>query len=203
MGFYSRHIVPRLLDCAMRNSEVTRLRASLIPQADGEVLEVGIGSGLNLGFYSPEVRHVYGVDPSLELQQLARRRASSAPVPVEFFLQSAEERLPFADASIDTAVLTWTLCSIPQPEKAVREIRRVLKEGGRLLFLEHGRSPDVQVATWQDRLTPFWRCMTGGCHLNRKVDEVIASAGFHIVELKTNYIPGPRPMTYIYRGFAR
>jgi ubiquinone/menaquinone biosynthesis C-methylase UbiE len=203
MSFYSRYVMPRLLDFAMRNSEVTRLRAGVIPQASGEVLEVGIGSGLNLGFYSSAVHQVYGVDPSLELQRLARRRASSASVPVEFILQSAEHRLPFADASIDTAVLTWTLCSIPKPEKAVREIRRVLREDGRLLFLEHGRSPDLQVATWQDRLTPFWKCMTGGCHLNRKVDEIIASAGFHIAELRTNYIPGPRPMTYIYQGLAR
>jgi ubiquinone/menaquinone biosynthesis C-methylase UbiE len=203
MGFYSRYILPRFIDLAMSNREVARLRANLVPQAYGDVLEIGIGSGLNLALYSSQVRRVYGVDPSLELQQLARKRAFSATAPVEFFLQSAEEALPLADASIDTAVLTWTLCSIPNPVNALREIRRVLKGSGRLIFLEHGRAADASVAIWQDRLTPFWRCIAGGCHLNRKADAIITSGGFHVIELKTEYIPGPRLMTYIYQGIAR
>ena len=121
---------------------------------------------------------------------------------VEFLTQSAEERLPLASASIDTAVITWTLCSIPDAAKALHEVKRVLKAGGRLIFLEHGRAPDPGVAVWQDRLTPLWKPVTGGCHLNRKPDELISGAGFQITELRTCYLPGPRPVTYTYQGFA-
>ena len=173
MGIYSKYVLPRLIDLTMRNKEATRLRADWIPQARGEVLEVGIGSGLNLAFYSSQVQRVYGVDPSIELQRIARNRAAAGPLHVEFFSQSAEEPLPLPSGSVDTAVLTWTLCSIPNPSKALREIKRVLKPAGRLIFLEHGRSPDLQVAAWQDRLTPSWKRIAGGCHLNRRVDEII------------------------------
>jgi SAM-dependent methyltransferase len=170
--------------------------------ARGEVLEVGIGSGLNLPFYSSQVQHVYGVDPSLELQRMARKRAGGR-INVEFLPQSAEEPLPLDTGSIDTIVITWTLCSIPNAEKALQQMKRVLKPGGQLLFLEHGRSPDPGVVTWQDRLTPLWKRFSGGCHLNRKVGELITAAGFQITELKTFYLPGPRPMTYTYQGFAQ
>jgi ubiquinone/menaquinone biosynthesis C-methylase UbiE len=187
----------------MRNKETARLREAWIPHARGEVLEVGIGSGLNLPFYSPEVKHVYGVDPSLELQRIARRRLPAGHIQIEFLLQSAEERLPLAEASIDTVVITWTLCSIPNAATALRQIKPVLKASGRLIFLEHGRAPDHGVAAWQDRLTPLWKRIAGGCHLNRKVDELITAAGFQITELSTFYLPGPRPMTYTYRGFAQ
>jgi ubiquinone/menaquinone biosynthesis C-methylase UbiE len=167
------------------------------------VLEVGIGSGLNLPFYSSKVKRVLGVDPSVELQRIACRRAMAGPANVEFFLQSAEETLPLSNATIDTAVLTWTLCSIGKPPIALREIKRVLKPDGRLIFLEHGQAPDSRVAIWQDRLTPVWKHIAGGCHLNRRIDEIITEAGFHIPNLKTGYIHGPRPMTYTYQGIAR
>jgi ubiquinone/menaquinone biosynthesis C-methylase UbiE len=203
MGFYAKFVLPRLIDAAMRNQETARLRAAWIPHAQGEVLEVGIGSGLNLPFYSPEVHRVYGVDPSLELGRLARERAASKSTNVEFLPQSAEEPLPLTNASMDTVVVTWTLCSIPNAPNALREMKRVLKPGGRLIFLEHGCSPDAGVAFWQDHLTPFWKRFTGGCHLNRKVDELIQDAGFQITELRTCYLPGPRPLTYTYQGFAR
>jgi len=203
VGFYARHILPRLIELAMKNKEATRLRAACVPEASGEVLEIGIGSGLNLPFYSPQVRRVHGVDPSAELQRLARKRAAGHSADVDFVLQSADEPLPFGDASIDTVVMTWTLCSIPDPPKALREMRRVLKSTGRLIFIEHGRSPDRRVATWQDRLTPAWKRIGGGCHLNRKVDDLIAAAGFRIDELSTFYLPGLRPMAYTYRGVAR
>jgi ubiquinone/menaquinone biosynthesis C-methylase UbiE len=203
MGFYGHYILPRLIDVAMRNKETTRLRSVWIPQACGDVLEVGIGSGLNLRFYSSHVQRVYGFDPSIELQRMARKQAETGPTPVEFVSQSAEEPLPLADASIDTVVLTWTLCSIPNPPKALQEMKRVLRPSGRMIFLEHGRSPDPGVAVWQDRLTPGWKRIGGGCHLNRKVDELITAAGFQITELKTCYLPGPRPMTYTYQGFAQ
>lgn len=203
MGFYARHILPRLIELAMKNKEAARLRAASVPQASGEVLEIGIGSGLNLPFYSSKVRRVHGVDPSAELQQLARKRAVGRSADIDFVLQSADEPLPFGDASMDTVVMTWTLCSIPDPPKALEEMRRVLKARGRLIFIEHGRSPDRGVAAWQDRLTPAWKRIGGGCHLNRKVDDLIAAAGFHIDELSTFYLPGPRPMTYTYQGVAR
>jgi ubiquinone/menaquinone biosynthesis C-methylase UbiE len=203
MSFYAKHVLPRLIELAMKNKEMARLRAQWIPQARGEVLEVGIGSGLNLAFYSGEVQHIFGVDPSMELQRLAQERASVLPLNVEFLPQSAEEALPLANSSIDTALLTWTLCSIPNHLKALDEIKRVLKPSGRLIFIEHGRAPDPRVSVWQDCLTPIWKKMAGGCHLNRKIDEIIARSGFDTSELHTCYMPGPKPMTYTYQGIAQ
>lgn len=202
MGFYARYILPHVIDLAMRNKETTRLRSAWIPHAHGEVLEIGIGSGLNLPFYSAQVQHIYGVDPSLELQRMARKRAPGH-VDVEFLPQSAEEQLPLPDASVDTIVTTWTLCSIPNPGIALQQMRRVLRPSGRLLFIEHGRSADPRVVAWQDRLTPLWKRISGGCHLNRKIDELIAATGFQIVDLKTFYLRGPHPMTYTYQGLAQ
>ncbi len=202
MSLYGKYVLPRLIDLAMRNEETKRRRALWIPRALGNVLEVGIGSGLNLPFYTSEVHRVYGVDPSTELESMARRRAKELPFPVEFFRQSAEELLPIDSASIDTVVITWTLCSIPDASKALEEARRVLKPTGRLIFLEHGRAPDPKVIAWQDRLTPIWKRVGGGCHLNRKIDGLILNSGFRITELKAEYLPGPRPMTYTYQGFA-
>jgi len=200
MGLYAKYVLPRIIDLAMSNRETRRLREAWIPRARGEVLEVGIGSGLNLAFYSSEVQHVYGVDPSIELQRMARKRLGQ--LHVEFLLQPAEERLPLADASIDTVVLTWTLCSIRDPQRALREMKRVLKAGGRLIFIEHGRAPDPGVARWQDRLTPLWKPIGGGCHLNRRIDQCLAESEFQIGELRTCYLPGPRAMTYTYQGVA-
>jgi ubiquinone/menaquinone biosynthesis C-methylase UbiE len=202
MGLYAKYVLPRIIDLAMRNEETARLRAAWIPLARGEVLEVGIGSGLNLPFYSSDVHRIYGVDPSIELQQMARERTVGEPMEVEFLSQSAEESLPLADASIDTVVTTWTLCSIPNAPKALQEMKRVLKASGRLIFLEHGRAPAPGVADWQERITPLWKNITGGCHLNRKIDDLITTAGFRITELKTFYVRGPRPMTYTYQGVA-
>lgn len=202
MGFYARRVLPHIINLAMKNKDATRLREAWVPRAFGEVLEIGIGSGLNLPFYSSQVERVYGVEPSLPLQEMARRRGATGRTKVEFLSQSAEEPLPFADQSIDTIVMTWTLCSIPNAPQALAQMRRVLKTHGRLFFIEHGRAPDPGVVAWQDRLTPIWKKIGGGCHLNRKIDELIASAGFQIGELKTDYLPGPRPMTYIYQGFA-
>lgn len=201
MSLYSKYVLPRVIDLAMKNPETRRLREAWIPQAKGEVLEVGIGSGLNLEFYTRQVRRVYGVDPSLELQRMARKRASRFNI--EFLLQSAENPLPLPSGSIDTVVLTWTLCSIPDPQKALQEMNRALRPDGQLIFVEHGRAPDSGVAAWQDRLTPIWKHIGGGCHLNRRIDEIIKQAGFRIAELTTSYIPGPRPMTYTYQGIAQ
>ena len=202
MGFYSHHILPRLIDLGMKNKETARLRAAWIPLARGEVLEVGMGSGLNLPYYGSQVRKVFALDPSAELQSMARKRVAG-PIEVEFLLQGAEEPLPFPDASMDTVVTTWTLCSIASSSQALQQMRRVLKPTGQVIFLEHGRAPDPSVMAWQDRLTPAWKRVTGGCHLNRKIDELIISAGFQITELKTCYLPGPRPMTFTFQGLAR
>ena len=202
MGFYAKHVLPRFIDLSMRNKETARLRAEWVPLARGKVLEVGLGSGLNLPFYSSEVERVYGLDPSPELQRMARKRALNAPVEVDFLLQSAEVPAPLEDESLDTVVMTWTLCSIPNPATALRQIKRVLRPEGRLVFIEHGRSPDPAVAAWQERLTPFWKRIGGGCRLGLPINELVAAAGFHIREMRTCYLPGPRPMTYTYQGLA-
>lgn len=203
MGVYAKYVLPRVIDLAMRNKDAAQLRADWVPHARGEVLEVGIGSGLNLPFYSSEVQRLYGVEPSAQLQRMARTRAASTATKVEFFAQSAEEPLPLSDGSIDTVVTTWTLCSIADPASALRQMKRVLKPSGRLIFIEHGRAPDPRVSSWQDRLTPWWKHVTGGCHLNRRIDALFVEAGFKIDELKTTYVRGPRPMAYTYQGFAR
>jgi ubiquinone/menaquinone biosynthesis C-methylase UbiE len=203
MGLYSKYVLPRLIDLAMRNEDAARLRSESVPLADGDVLEIGIGSGLNLPFYSSKVRRVYGVDPSVELQRMALKKASSAPFEITFLRQSAEEALPLVDSSIDTVVMTWSLCSIPNPTTALKQMRRVLKANGRLIFVEHGRSADAAVAAWQDRITPYWKRIAGGCHLNRNVDDLIRSGGLQISEAKRFYLRGPRAMTYTYQGIAR
>jgi len=203
MGLYAKYVLPRLVDLSMRNKETARLRAESLRHARGEVLEVGIGSGLNLPYYSSEVQRVYGVDPSLELQRMALKRATATRRKVEFLSQSSEDTLPLGDGTIDTLVMTWTLCSIPDTSRALQQMKRVLRERGCLVFIEHGRSPDRRIAAWQDRLTPVWKRIGGGCHLNRKIDELITVAGFEIIELKTFYQPGPRPMTYTYQGIAQ
>lgn len=160
------------------------------------------GAIRNLAFYTAEVQRVYGVDPSAELQRMARKRTTGNSLNVEFLSQSAEDALPLPDKSMDTVVMTWTLCSISDPQKALNQVRRVLKPDGHLIFIEHGRAPDSGVAAWQDRLNPIWKHIGGGCQLNRKIDELLRHAGFQIDELRTSYLPGPRPMTYTYQGFA-
>jgi len=201
-GFYERWVLPRLIDLAMRNKQVTRYREKTIPAAKGRVLEIGAGSGLNLRFYGPQVQHLYALDPSARLLQMAKRRQPAAGFPVEYLETSAEE-IPLDSRSIDTVVSTWTLCSVPDAARALREARRVLKPGGLLLFTEHGYAPDPGVQAWQRRLDPLWTRMAGGCHLDRKIDRLIHEAGFDIVELTNEYLKGPRPMTYTYSGEAR
>lgn len=187
----------------MRNKDLTRLRASQIPKARGTVLEVGIGSGLNLSFYTSAVERIVGIDPSLELQRLARQRAAKHNRAVEFLSQPADAAIPLPSSSVDTVVSTWTLCTIPDPVAALREMKRVLRPSGSFLFIEHGHSPEVRVAAWQDRLTPVWKKIAGGCTLNRPIDTLVQSAGFQIAELETKYLPGPRPMTHTFIGVAQ
>ena len=202
MGLYGRYVLPRLLDFAMKDERMTQLRAKVVPRARGVTLELGIGSGLNLRFYSPQVSKLFGVDPSLELQQVARTRVPPGS-DVEWITQSASEPLPLAERSVDTAVVTWSLCSMSDPVGALRQVRRVLRPDGELLFVEHGLSADPGVARWQGRLNPLWRPLAGGCNMNRKVDELVRAAGFAIAELENFYLQGPRVLTYTYRGVAR
>lgn len=199
--FYERRILPPLLDFAMRNREVTRYRAQVVPGARGTTLEIGAGSGLNLRFYGAGVERLIAVDPSEELMRRARGRARAAPYPIEFLVRGAEE-LPLPGASVDTVVITFTLCTIADPLRALREARRVLRPGGELLFAEHGLAPDEGVRRWQRRLNPLWRRVAGGCNLDRRIDELIASAGFRLAGIETGYAKGPRPMSYIYAGRA-
>jgi ubiquinone/menaquinone biosynthesis C-methylase UbiE len=202
MGAYDKWILPRLTDFAMRNKEATRYRSQVVPLACGTVLEVGAGSGLNLPFYSSGVNRLFALEPSQELLRMARKKAEAVSFPVEFLGHSSEE-IPVDDRSFDTIVTTWTLCTIPDAVKALSEMRRVLKPGGMLLFAEHGLAPEAGVRAWQERLNPLWRKFTGGCNLNRKLDDLIQLAGFTIVDLDTAYAKGLRPMSYIYSGRAR
>jgi ubiquinone/menaquinone biosynthesis C-methylase UbiE len=202
MGFYEDWILPALIDLAMRNKHLRPYRQRVAGAAEGRILEVGIGSGLNLPFYAPHAEQIFGLDPSPRLLARTRGRARRTQANIQLLTGSAEH-IPLADRSIDTVVTTWTACSIPEIATALAEMRRVLKPGGRLLFVEHGRAPELRVARWQDRLTPLWRRISGGCHLNRKIDDLISGAGFRIDRLDTGYIPGPKPMTFLYEGAAR
>lgn len=201
MGIYARCVLPRFIDLAMRDKAAAARRAALIPTATGSVLEIGIGSGLNLPFYTPAVTRLHGVDPSPELLAMARKKAERLAIPVELSCRSAEQ-LAVDSGSIDTVVMTWVLCSIPNPLEALREMKRAMKPDGRLLFVEHGFSPDPKVQAWQRRLNPIWRRIAGGCNLDRRIDELIRSASFSIAQLQTMYLQGPRPLTYTYEGFA-
>lgn len=202
MNFYDRCILPLFLDLAMRQRQLEKYRHEAAAAANGRVLEIGVGSGLNFSQYGKQVEVVIGIDPSPRLLALARRRAAAAGVPAGLILGSASA-IPLADNTIDTAVMTWTLCSIPDPLAALHEIRRVLKPGGKLIFIEHGLSPEPNVERWQHRLTPMWRHIAGGCHLDRKMDDLIRSAGFDLIKLRNEYAEGPRPFTYMYEGCAR
>ena len=201
VGLYEKYLLPKILNCVMKSPDLTEIRAKLVPEATGRVLEVGIGSGLNLPFYTGNVT-VVGLDPSVELQVYAREVAARCGVDVDF-VNSSSEQIPSADNDFDSVVITWTLCSIPDPAKALHEIRRVLKPSGKLIFAEHGLSPDPGVAAWQSRINPIWRRVGGGCNLNRKMDELIAQAGFRFEALTMGYIPGPKFTTYNFQGIAR
>jgi ubiquinone/menaquinone biosynthesis C-methylase UbiE len=201
MGFYGRWVVPRLIDLAMRNQRLHSYRQRAIGAARGFVLEVGFGSGRNLSLYGPGVAGVCAIDPSPELLGLARERIAEAAAPV-WLVQASGERLPFAGASFDTVVMTWTLCSIPHPLPALGEMRRVLRPTGKLVFVEHGLSPEPRVARWQHFLTPFWRRVSGGCHLDREMGALIRAAGFRLDAIETGYMNGPKLMTFMYQGQA-
>jgi ubiquinone/menaquinone biosynthesis C-methylase UbiE len=198
---YATFILPRLIDCFMAGKTKMADRAKYVGLASGTVLEVGVGSGHNLPFYGSDVVTVFAVDPSRELWKMAERRSARLRCPVEFFATSAE-RIPISDESIDTVVVTWTLCTIPDVGRAVHEMKRVLKPGGRLIFIEHGAAPDPRVRRWQDRLNPVWRRIAGGCRLNRKIDELLERGGFRLIDVERAYAGGPKVFDYTYKGVA-
>jgi ubiquinone/menaquinone biosynthesis C-methylase UbiE len=202
MGFYNDYILPRLINLAMRNKELRPFRERVVGAAEGRVLEIGVGSGMNLPFYRPPVREVLALEPAPRLMTMAKSASRATSIPVKF-LEASAEAIPLDEHSVDTIVTTWTLSSIPQATTALADMRRVLRPGGRLLFAEHGLAPDESVRRWQDRLTPVWRRIGGGCHLNRPIRSMIEGAGFHVDRIETGYIPGPKPMTFMYEGSAR
>lgn len=203
MNLYERYILPKMIDVACSTGNVMKARSKIVPQAFGEVLEIGIGSGLNLQFYdAKKVFAIVGVDPAAQMQSLARERAANIDIPVEIIAIDVQGIHAKTDR-FDTIVMTFTLCSIDDPVAALQEMARVLKPNGRLLFCEHGLAPDLTVERWQHRLTPFWKPIAGGCHLDRDIPALIRAGGFAIDELSEAYLPGPRPMSYVYSGVAQ
>jgi ubiquinone/menaquinone biosynthesis C-methylase UbiE len=201
VGWYTEHVLPRLTDRVLSGEQYEPMRAQATSGLDGLVVEVGFGSGLNVPHYPAGVERVLAVDPALVGRRLAAERVAASPVPVEYIGLDGEQ-LPLADASVDGVLTTWTLCSIPDVDGALEEIHRVLRPGGTLHFLEHGRSPDPEVARWQDRLTPIQRRLAGGCHLNRRIDELIAKSGLHVDRIENFYAGRPKSFTYMYAGVA-
>jgi ubiquinone/menaquinone biosynthesis C-methylase UbiE len=202
MSVYDRFVLPRLIDCVCGLGQVMEQRAALIPRARGRVLEVGAGSGLNFRYYdAARVERIHALDPSDGMNKLAVKRARDIGIPVETLSLSAET-IAAADASFDTIVSTFTLCTIPDAVAALREMRRVLKPDGALLFCEHGLAPDASVRRWQRRLTPLWKPLAGGCHLNRDMPALLREGGFDIDDVEQQYLRGPKPMMYVYRGSA-
>jgi ubiquinone/menaquinone biosynthesis C-methylase UbiE len=201
-NWYERHILPKALDFACGMPMIGRMRQLVVPQAQGRVLEVGIGTGLNMRYYDKtRVTHITGLDPALQLHPLAQERIAQAGLPVDLVGLSAE-KIPLPDASFDTVLITYTLCTIPDAPAALLEMRRVLAPSGKLLFCEHGRAPDASVQRWQERLQPVWGPLAGGCHLGRDIPALLVAAGFTLPELQTRYLPGPRPFTFHYWGEA-
>jgi ubiquinone/menaquinone biosynthesis C-methylase UbiE len=202
MSWYERYVLPYVIDIACGLKPVRQQREKVVPLARGRVLEIGIGTGLNLEHYDKaKIEKIVGLDPALEMHRLARKRLRKAGLSVELVGLSAE-RIPFEDASFDTVLVTYTLCSIPDPVAALREMRRVLKPGASLVFCEHGLAPDASVQRWQDRLTPIWSKLGGGCQLNRDIPRLLSEAGLHSADMQSMYLPGPRPLTYNYWGTA-
>jgi ubiquinone/menaquinone biosynthesis C-methylase UbiE len=201
MGFYQEHIVPHLVNLAMRNRELSPYRERVLAAAEGRVLEIGIGAGPNLKFYPARVKEILALEPSVKLLTMARRAAGKSSAAV-VFLEASAEAIPLEGGSVDTVVTTWTLCSIADVSQALSEMRRVMKPGGQLLFVEHCQAPEESVRKWQDRLTPVWKRIAGGCHLNRPIPALLEGAGFHITHLENGYMKGPKPMTFIYEGSA-
>jgi len=200
-NLYDRYVLPKLIDKACGQPAMTTLRARYVAQASGRVLEIGIGSGLNLKHYGPEVTSITGVDPAAELTITAQERAEQIQAEVDV-LGISGEQLPSENNEYDSIVCTWTLCSIPNPYRAVAEMRRVLKPGGKLIFVEHGKSDDPAIVKWQRRIEPLWKKIGGGCHLTRRSDELLTDGGFKVDQFESGYEPGPKFAAFMMHGIA-
>ena len=203
MGFYDKYILPHFLNCACGSKPIVYQREKVVPMAEGLVLEVGIGSGLNIPFYdSSKVDKILGLDPSEELNRMALKVAADKGIPVEFILGGAEA-IPLPDNHVDTVLVTYTMCTIPEVAAANKEILRVLKPQGKMIFCEHGLAPDANISKWQNRIDPYWGKIAGGCHLNRNIPALIAEAGFEIESMEQMYLPStPKFAGYNYWGTA-
>lgn len=202
MAFYGRHILPRLLDAGCSNPAVAAVRETIVPYAEGVVVEIGIGSGLNLPHYNPSrIDRLIGVDPDDVMWQRSAGRRALLPFPIERIGLSGEA-IPLEAAVADTVLVTFSLCSIADAVAALSEMRRVLKPGGRLLFAEHGAAPDASIRRWQRRLDPIWTRIAGGCHPGRPILHLLDDAGWRPDRVEQSYIKGPRPLAYVYRGSA-
>ncbi len=203
MGFYDRVILPRFINCACGTKPIMKQREKIVPQAEGVVLEIGIGTGLNLPYYAPDrIERLIGLDPSEESWRLAGEKAARLPFDVEFIGLPGEE-IPLAADSVDTVLVTFSLCTIPDPVAALRGMGRVLRPGGKLIFCEHGEAPDAGVRRWQGRINPLWRRIAGGCNLNRPIPRLLEQGGFTVAAMEQMYLPGtPRIAGYNYWGSA-
>lgn len=201
-NWYERNILPAALDFACGMPMISRMRELVVPRAQGRVLEVGIGTGLNMRYYDKSrITHITGLDPALQMHPLALERIAQAGLDVTLVGLSAE-KIPLPDASFDTVLITYTLCTIPNPHAALLEMHRVLAPHGKLLYCEHGQAPDASVQRWQKRLQPLWGKVAGGCHLGRDMPALLRDAGFALPDLQTRYVDGPRPLTFHYWGEA-
>lgn len=203
MSFYDKYILPSFLNCACGSKPIKYQRSKVVPMAEGVVLEVGIGSGLNIPYYdSTKISAIIGLDPSEELNNMAKKVAADKGLEVDFILGSAEA-IPLPDNHVDSVLVTYTLCTIPDALSASKEMRRVLKPDGKMIFCEHGLAPDADVAKWQARIDPYWEKIAGGCHLNRDIPQLIQSAGFNIQSMEQMYLPStPKFAGYNYWGVA-
>ena len=203
MSLYDKYVLPKFLNCACGSNPVSRQRQKVVPLVEGKVLEVGVGSGLNLPLYDKsKIDELWGLDPSEELSDMARKVADRENIVVNFISSGAEE-IPLPDSYFDSVLITYTMCTIPEVARANKEIKRVLKRGGKLIFCEHGEAPDENIRKWQKRINPFWGKLAGGCNINRKIPSLIQNAGFEIVELEEMYLPKtPKIAGYNYWGYA-
>jgi ubiquinone/menaquinone biosynthesis C-methylase UbiE len=202
MGLYSKYVLPRVVHFTCGQKPAMKQREKIIPLAQGRVLEIGIGSGLNIPYYDArQVSHLWGLDPSREMWAIAKRNAEEHHLDAEF-IESGAESIPIDNDSADTVVVTYTLCTIPDVAAALAEVKRVLKPQGRLLFCEHGEAPDPGVRQWQERMSPLWKWVGGGCHLDRPIPRLLEESGFRCDELQTMYIPGWKPASFNYWGTA-
>ena len=202
MNLYNKYILPSLIISGCNKKPQMKQREKIIPNAKGKVLEVGIGSGLNLSFYDPDkVTELVGIDPSLELWE-KRQPIKDLGFHYEFIKGVAED-MPFGKDSFDTIVITYTLCSIPDFQSALESLRKVLKPNGKFLFCEHGKAPDKSVLLTQNAINPIWKLIGGGCNINRDIPSIINGNGFKILNLETMYVPGWKPVSFNCWGEAK